>query len=128
VILPPDKERQLLERAKISAGQTVNQVGALYEQIVALCQQIDESEFKEDVAQWQSDPTDGWPVPEVTIQKDAQGNVVRVGEGVLVLAPRTRQEAITALQAIALQGEAASPEMAMLPTSHFARFLSIWND
>jgi len=122
--------KKVVERAKKAGdGKEVIPVGRLYEEMIRLFENrgpIAEDDFRTDVGPYEAS-WDEWGRGYGGGETGERGNLSRqkVAPDVLVLRTTDRGTTVDALRAIARQGEA--PKMGATGTSHFERFLEIYD-
>jgi hypothetical protein len=123
-ILPADLLAEI-EKAAMQGDERmkVSPVGRVYARLIEVVESIPEESFRKGREGMMAN-LDEWPGAPAAITQNA-GVVTEVGPGFVVLPVTNRQEAVTALQAIAIQGEGAS-SLETNADAHFRRFLDVY--
>ena len=123
--VPEQEHRKIEELAREDAEQQVARVGALYQTIIALLsdpKKIPDALFRAEKYPFQA----SWDEWGRGYAAGARGSTSTTAPDVLVRRASSRTEAISALKAIAEQGEAATFISADSEESHFTRFLQVY--
>lgn len=128
--VPVEEREQIVREAEAAGACRVNRVGALYEAIIGIVQ--DPAKLPDELFRAETYPFQAsWDEWGRGYRRGQRGNsIARKGEApeVIVRPLASRDDAVSALQAVAEQGEAATSAAAGTEKSHFLRFLEIWRD
>lgn len=123
-ILPPELLAEIETAAmQDNTGMGVSPVGRVYARLIEVVESIPEDAFRKG-REGMMATIDEWPGTPARITQSG-GAVTDVGPGFVVLPVANRQEAVNALQAIAIQGEGATSQETNLD-AHFRRFLDLY--
>lgn len=128
--LSPEEEAtldQLLARVHHADAEPVNRVGRVYNRLIELAEKLTVDDFRPDLSMFQGTAGEWGGDPETLVQRDAAGNIISVGKGVLVFQVKNGKDLVDALTAVGLQGEGGATA-ATNRDSHFWRFFSVYRD
>ena len=121
----PAEKTEIERLATVDAGMQVGRVGVLYGELIDIVsdpRKLPDSGFRGDTYPHQAS-FDDWGRGYAA---GARGSTATTTPDVLVLRANNRAQAVTALKAIAEQGEATQFISADKEDSHFSRFLKVW--
>jgi hypothetical protein len=132
LVLPADEQKaldELLARVHQGNRESINRVGRVYDRLLKVTSSLTPDQFRPDLSDFQGTAVD-WAgqEPETLVQRNATGEIVSVGEGVLVFQVKSAKDLRDALTAVAIQGEGGGADSATSLHSHFRRFFNIYLD
>ena len=127
---PADWSGQLADEIKARVKKTVpnpNRVGDLFKELISRIDALPDSVFQTETTEFQADFSEWGRGYEAGKRGNASGANPPGTPNVIVKPVWSRSEAVTALKAIAEQGEAPATQADAAP-SHFTRFLQIYEE
>jgi hypothetical protein len=123
-ILSPELLAEIGKAAvQSNEGMGVSPVGRVYARLIEVVESIPEESFRKGREGFMA-TLEEWPGAPARITQNG-GAVTDVGPGFVILPVTNRQEAVVALQAIAIQGEGAT-SLETNADAHFRRFLDVY--